>query len=276
MGLREDGLPDIVWIEIPQGRIQLKGVAHNFDVKPFRLAKYPVTNTQFEAFIDAEDGYRNSEWWYGIKQSETPLPPEWKEANCPRETVSWFEVVAFCRWLSHRTGSTMRLPTEWEWQQAATGGDPTYDYPWSGGWDATRCNSSVCRLGRTTPVGIYPRGATRHGLMDMAGNVWEWCLNKYHKPWLSEAQGIDDTFAIRVYRGGSWANTPGTLRSSDRGKGEIDAGEQNRLYRLSSCPRTSPNPLPFILLSFEMGFIFSVISDVRYRGSVRKTKMDSR
>ncbi|MDR4496262.1 MAG: SUMF1/EgtB/PvdO family nonheme iron enzyme [Nitrospirales bacterium] len=60
-------------------------------------------------------------------------------------------------------GFLIRLPTEWEWQQAATGGDPTHRYPWPRGWDGTRCNSTESRLNRTTPVGIYPNGATQQG-----------------------------------------------------------------------------------------------------------------
>ena len=104
-------------------------------------------------------------------KAKEPAEPNWKEANSPRETVSWFEAVAFCRWLSKRTNSKIRLPTEWEWQLAATGGDPEREYPWPGGWDATKCNSSESRLNRTSAVGIYPSGVTQQGVLDMAGNV---------------------------------------------------------------------------------------------------------
>ena len=65
VGLR-DGLPDIVWIDIPRGYVKLEDIDHVFEVKPFRMAKYLVTNAQFEAFIKAEDGYGNEEWWKGI------------------------------------------------------------------------------------------------------------------------------------------------------------------------------------------------------------------
>jgi formylglycine-generating enzyme required for sulfatase activity len=78
-----------------------------------------------------------------MQRSEEASIGAWQEANSPRETVSWFEAMAFCRWLSQRTGSKIRLPTEWEWQQAATGGDSTREYPWPGEWDASRCNSCL-------------------------------------------------------------------------------------------------------------------------------------
>jgi formylglycine-generating enzyme required for sulfatase activity len=150
------------------------------------------------------------------------MPASWSEANCPRETVSWYEAVAFCRWLSHRTDSRIRLPTEWEWQQAATGGDPTYEYPWGKEWDTTRCNSIESRLNRTTPVGIYPSGATPQGVTDMAGNVWEWSLNTYDDPEKPDSVGIDDLNASRVIRGGSWFNRPEVLRSSNRSGDSTD------------------------------------------------------
>lgn len=214
VGLRPDGLPDIKWVEIPQGRIQLEGIDHVFEVKPFRMAKYPVTNMQFQVFID-DGGYENEAWWKGIKK-ETPIQSSWQEANCPRETVSWFEAVAFCRWLSHRTETAVRLPTEWEWQQAATGGEPAREYPWPGGLDTTRCISNESRLHRTTAVGMYPNGATSQGLLDMAGNVWEWCLNTYDGPEAPESLRIDDSNASRVFRGGSWTNFPEALGASSR------------------------------------------------------------
>lgn len=216
VGVR-DGLPDLAWVEIHEGRIQLGDIDHVFQVKPFRMANYPVTNMQFEAFVHAHDGYESEEWWKEIQQSEAPARPSWGEANSPREMVSWFEAVAFCRWLSHRTGSKIRLPTEWEWQQAATGGDPAREYPWLGGWDAGRCNCDESRLNRTTAVGMYPTGATIQGLQDMAGNVWEWCLNTYEQPEQAGAVRIsDDTRTSRVIRGGCWYGTPVGVRASNR------------------------------------------------------------
>lgn len=216
VGLTKDGLPDIEWLDIPGGQVKLEDIDHVFDVKPFRMARYLVTNAQFEAFLDAEDGYRNKEWWRDIEQSHEWESSNWLEANGPREQVSWCEAVAFCRWLSAKIGTSIRLPTEWEWQQAATGGDSQREYPWSGGWDADRCNSNESRLiSRTTAVGVYPQGATQQGVLDMAGNVWEWCLNTYENPEQQESVRIDIN-GQRVVRGGSWLDRPEFLRSSSR------------------------------------------------------------
>ncbi len=216
VGLRPNGLPDIMWVEIPGGEVKLERVDHVFIIKPFRIAKYPVTNAQFDAFLNAGDGYRNEEWWKDIDQSEDAVTPSWQEVNAPRETVSWFEAIAFCQWLSYRLNSTIRLPTEWEWQQAATDGDPRRKYPWEGGWDPVRCNSAESGLRQVTSVGMYPQGATRQGVLDMAGNVWEWCLNTQQKPGELEAVRVDNEGGKRVIRGGTWNNEPEFLRVSFR------------------------------------------------------------
>lgn len=228
VGLRLDGLPDIVWIEIPGGQVKLENVDHVFEVKPFLIAKYPVTNAQFETFLRAEDGYGNEEWWKDIEQSHEASKPSWQEANSPRETVSWYEAVAFSHWLSAKTGTSIRLPTEWEWQQAAMGGDPQREYPWKGGWDGSLCNSSESRLNRTTAVGMYPPGATQQGVLDMAGNVWEWCLNTY-----DEQDDSITTGGQRVFRGGSWYFEPENLRVSFRFGVNADGRDGNVGFRLA-------------------------------------------
>ncbi len=107
----------------------------------------------------------------------------------------------------------IRLPTEWEWRQAATGGDPKNVYPWGSKWDAARYNSTESGLSQTTVVGIYPNGSTPQGLLGMAGNVWEWCLNKYDDP---NDIRIDQSGGQRVLRGGSWGRIPERLCSAAR------------------------------------------------------------
>ncbi len=219
----EGGIPDIEWVEILGGQVMLedgKGSTHK--VERFLIARYPVTNIQFQAFVDAEDGYGSEKWWTDLARTDSPRLPSWSEANHPRGRVSWYEVVAFCRWLSDRLGYDVRLPTEWEWQQAATGGDSKNVYPWGRDWDAARCNSAESGLERTTAVGMYPNGSTTQGALDMAGNVWEWCLNKYDDP---NDIKIDQSGGRRVLRGGSWFGKPENLRSAARfGFNPVDWG----------------------------------------------------
>jgi formylglycine-generating enzyme required for sulfatase activity len=226
VGLREDGLPDILWSNpMEPGKVEIEGHGVMAITKPFCIAMYPVTNMQFDAFLKTTDGYQKKDWWQhlpGTAQGEAV--PSWRLANHPRETVSWYEAVAFCRWLTQKyremgvlkSGQEVRLPTEWEWQLVATGGDPGSCFPWGRDWDPLRCNSDESRLNCTTAVGIYPRGATAQGVLDVAGNVWEWCLNKHENPNDPDAIGIDSSGDYRVMRGGSWGGRLERLRSPYR------------------------------------------------------------
>jgi formylglycine-generating enzyme required for sulfatase activity len=104
------------------------------------------------------------------------------------------------------------LPAEWEWQQAATGGDRANEYPWGPEWDSNRTNTSESELNRLTAVGMYPQGASPVGALDMSGNVWEWCLNEYGHPSHTDLSGD----ARRVVRGGSWLNVRDNARPAYR------------------------------------------------------------
>ena len=96
--------------------------------------------------------------------------------------VSWHDAMAYCRWLSGVTGKPITLPSEAQWEKAARGGLPpagrdkgrAREYPWGDEWDEAKCNTGELGLGDTTPVGIFPEGASPYGCLDMAGNVWEW------------------------------------------------------------------------------------------------------
>jgi formylglycine-generating enzyme required for sulfatase activity len=87
--------------------------------------------------------------------------------------VNWYEARLFCRW----RGSGFHLPTEQEWERAASW-DPARGvyrkYPWGDEFDPGRCNTREAGPGKTTPVGAYPDGVSAYGCYDMAGNVWEW------------------------------------------------------------------------------------------------------
>lgn len=119
--------------------------------------------------------------------------------NHPRERVSWYDAIAFCRWLSARLGYEVTLPTEAEWEKAARGTDGCI-YPYGNDYDPAKANASDTGIDQTSAVGMFPDGASPYGLLDMSGNVFEWCLNAYNQPENIQLGGSD----MRVLRGGSW------------------------------------------------------------------------
>lgn len=208
------------WIPIPAGQVTLgKGydnkahsVGQTFTVDSFDMAKYPVTNAQFAKFIEA-GGYDNDSWWTeaGLAQSKEEKWTEprywnnskWNSAEQPVIGISWYEAIAFCLWLSEATGEKISLPSEQQWQRAAQGKEG-YDYPWGNQWNRDLCNNNVDKkgIGKTNPLTHYEgKGDSPFGVVDMAGNVWEWCLTEY-KTGSELTNGTD----VRVLRGGSWFN----------------------------------------------------------------------
>jgi C_GCAxxG_C_C family probable redox protein len=210
VGLDEEGLPEIIWLDVAAGSVQVER-AGNFASEPFKVAKFPVTYAQFQVFLEAEDGFSNPDWWQGLAadpaHQSAPGEQQFRLDNNPRENVSWFDAVAFCRWLTAKSspelvedGWQIRLPTEWEWQQAATGGNPENKFPWGLDWDDSLAHTKHNQLNKSMAVGMYPAGAAPNGALDMSGNVWEWCLNCYEDP---ENLDLSRT-ERRVLRGGSW------------------------------------------------------------------------
>jgi formylglycine-generating enzyme required for sulfatase activity len=170
---------------------------HTLYLPDYYLAKTPVTNAQYAAFVQATDHYQPEHWEGGD-------PPGDKEDH-PVVNVTWHDAVDYCKWLSEVTGKPYRLPSEAEWEKGARGTDGRI-WPWGNKWDARVCNSGEGGPGDTTPVGAYPDGAGPYGLLDMAGNVWEWTRSVYEKYPYNPEDGREDLEAEgrRVLRGGSW------------------------------------------------------------------------
>ena len=191
--------------------------------KTFMLSRFPVTNHDFKAFIDA-GGYHNAQWWdeKGLAWLEAEIPDEenryplywwdkdWNVPNQPVVGVNFYEARAFCRWLTAKLdagnypwlpgGYEVRLPNGEEWGLAAAEGKQ--EYPWGDeDPDETRANYDY-RLERTSPVGLYPNGAAGD-LLDLAGNMLEWTLELDSDEFLS-------------LRGGSWFSPSRLLASSYR------------------------------------------------------------
>jgi hypothetical protein len=206
-----DGTPAVQWCAIPPGEVRVEG--HGIvQVASVRIAAFPVTQVQFEAFLDAEDGFVQPGWWEGLRRGVTNGGRAPGHGNYPATQVSWFDAVAFCRWLSRRLGLPVRLPDEWEWQWAAQSARPGYVYPWGRDWREGHANTEEIALGRVTAVGLHPAGRSLQGAYDLAGNTWEWCRNRYDQPQVVAA----NIGSPRVLKGGSWRVNRGFARADFR------------------------------------------------------------
>lgn len=242
VGLRPDGLPDITWCAVPNGKIILERKL-TFTVHPFFMAHHLITSVQFQAFLDDPEGFEDDRWWLELaKKEEEAGEQRFKFSNHPRENISWYDAAAFCRWLtamlpadgwpegfSPETNAIIRLPTEWEWQQAATGGEPQRIYPWGPDWDeGRRCNARESGLSRTVAVGMYPSGVSPYGVFDMSGNVMEWCLNEFDNP---SRLGLGGSEA-RALRGGSWDSDKHHAQTTSRFRHFPSSRDHHRGFRI--------------------------------------------
>jgi formylglycine-generating enzyme required for sulfatase activity len=196
--------------------------------EPFWMALTPVTNAQYERF-DPDHRQRR---------------PAWSGEDHPVVCVSWNEAAAFCLWLSQRDGREYRLPTEAQWEYAARGNDERI-FPWGSFWDPKRCNSADESAGarQTTPVKQFPEGASPHGILDMVGNVWEWCADWYAPGYGSESAQSDPAGAPsgndRVCRGGSWMNHAYSCRTTMRARRTPDFADNYIGFRVACVSGSS-------------------------------------
>jgi len=185
-------------------------------VSRYYLSRYPITNADYEQFDPSHARKR---------------APGTGNRH-PVVYVSSLEAIKFCQWLSTRERKRYRLPTEAEWEYAARGNDGRR-YPWGeyGGrgdlanfadkntvfaWSDREIDDGFAE---SSPVGAFPNGASPFGFEEMAGNVWEWCLDYYEA--YRGAPKINPRGptcgAKRVYRGGSWKSRFNSLRTTARG-----------------------------------------------------------
>ncbi|MFK7862532.1 MAG: SUMF1/EgtB/PvdO family nonheme iron enzyme [Granulosicoccus sp.] len=240
VGLTTDGLPNIAWVPIASEPFYYQDETKPRVLPPFAIARYLITNRQYQAFID-DGGYDDERWWENLgRRIDSPLAGEWAESNSPRENVSWYEAVAFCRWLSARTGQEVQLPTEQQFERVARGPNwrpesDDVDYPWRGKMVTGRANINETYGGlplylqRTSAVGVYPSGCSMEGVEDLAGNLWEWCLNEYRRPENNSVIGKE----ARALRGGSWFNLDYFCRSSYRDCNHPDRRDLGIGFRVS-------------------------------------------
>ncbi len=182
-------IPMLEWCEVAPGQLLIvsgKNGHARRDVLPvngFYISRYPVTNAQYDVFLDDPQGYAEPCWWdfsaaaqAWREKTPEPLVGKFQGANRPRENVTWFDAMAFCAWLSHKTNMQITLPTRQQWQRAARGDDGLL-YPWGDEFDIQFSNTLESKVRMTSEVMRYGAGVSPYGVYDMAGNVWEWCLN---------------------------------------------------------------------------------------------------
>ncbi|MEN8149493.1 MAG: SUMF1/EgtB/PvdO family nonheme iron enzyme [Planctomycetota bacterium] len=159
-------------------------------VDPFRMDRFPVTVARYAVFLE-ETGHEEPHGFAAIAAD-----PARREHPVTR--VSWFDARAFATWQGRS------LPTEEQWEKAA-GGTDGFAWPWGDRFDVRRLNSRAAKQRGTTAVTRYPDGASPFGVMDMAGNVWEWT-----------GSWFDGTGELLVLKGGCHALTKEYARVSSR------------------------------------------------------------
>ncbi len=140
--------------------------------------------------------------------------------------VSWHDTTAYCKWLSEVTGKIITLPTEAQWEKAARVDKDKREYPWGDQWQAGCCNSKDLGVETTTPVGIFPEGASPYGCLDLVGNVCKWCND-----WYAEQEYVRSAGSVvqnpvgpkkgdyRILRGGSFYQDASRVRCAYRDDG---------------------------------------------------------
>jgi serine/threonine protein kinase len=224
-----------VAVLIPGGQFVMGSDQYSYEkpvqtitLKSYLIDKYPVTNRQYEQFVqqtkhvtDAEkNGYGNvliGRHWRKVKGATWSKPDgvesiEGKE-NHPVRQISYNDALAYCQWAGKD------LPTEAQWEKAARG-PQGYKYPWGDSDPNDTLANYDNSIGSTTPVDRYEKGQSFYGCFNMAGNTYEWCKDWYTT--YSEAKRVDtdpagpDKGSERVVKGGCYVEGMESLRSAHR------------------------------------------------------------
>jgi formylglycine-generating enzyme required for sulfatase activity len=219
---------------------------HQVYLGDYYLARTPVTNGQYAVFVHST-GHKPPPYW-----SDGELPGT--RHRFPVTCVSWYDALAFCEWLAGEMGRPYRLPSEAEWEKGASWEvtalrEPAKRrFPWGDGFEAGRCNTKESGIGDTTPVGMYAAGASPYGLLDMAGNVYEWTCSLWGKDMKEPdfpypyhpGDAREDLRAprgvMRVLRGGAFYYDANYARTTRRVKSFPDYGVRTRGFRLAGDP----------------------------------------
>ena len=169
---------------------------HSVWVDRFAIARTSTTNRLYHIFIQAT----------ARKAPPTFLDESFNHPDQPVTSVSWFDAVAYCAWLSEGTGKAYRLPTEAEWERAARGGLEQQLYSW--GDEAPQDQPRYASLWQHGPERVGGRPPNGYGLYDISENVHEWCADWYDEQYYSRAPERNPQGPLsgtrRASRGGSW------------------------------------------------------------------------
>jgi len=220
--------------------------AHTVYLDTFWIDRTEVTNAQYVQFLNALGEYRGA--CEGHDCLETMLEDKdshifYQEGGYvvesgfeghPAIEVTWYGAQAYCEWAG------ARLPTEAEWEKAARGVDGRL-YPW--GNDAPDCGEAQYAdcSGMTVPVGSKLAGASPYGVLDMAGNVWEWVADWYEPAYYGSSPARNpqgpDSGERKTFRGGSWGYLPTFIRATDRARNRPSYAGFNVGFRCAASVR---------------------------------------
>lgn len=217
MGSSEEQIQKAIQDGADKTWIQDEHPQHSVELFEYFIAKYPVTNQEFQVFI-RETKNNSPLGWQGNDY------PDGK-GDHPVVNVSWEEAVCFCDWLKQKTGKQYRLPTEAEWEKAARGTDGRI-WPWGNEFNPSFANTLEAKIKDTTRINRFsPYGDSPYGCTDMIGNIWEWCSDWYDKNEYTTRIQIDKAIKnptgpksglAHALRGGSYGTGRGGNRCADR------------------------------------------------------------
>ena len=209
-GMREEEVAAVAReFDLPLSWLAKACPQQEIEVDAFEIGRFPVTQQEWAVFL-AET--RADEEPAGFTRGR---PGRGRE-NHPVTGISHDGMLAYCGWLSRATGLRYRLPTEVEWEKAARGSDGRA-YPWGPGFEAGCANTREAGIGETTPVGVFPEGASPFGALDMAGNVEE-CTGSLYRLYPAAPVEDPEEGSYLVTRGGCFA-LDGDLARCDRRHG---------------------------------------------------------
>ncbi len=197
---------------VPEAWFRKSTPQHEVELDAYEIGRFPVTEGEYAAFASEVGGVELPPHW------PASGPPRWRSSH-PVHSLSWGAISLYVEWLSEKTRLSYRVPTEQEWERAARGTDARA-FPWGERFDSSRCNTREGGVGATTPVGVYPSGASPVGALDMAGNVEELVASLY---WRYPGSEHDDPDygTYRVARGGVYC-LGADLARCDRRHGPFD------------------------------------------------------